>query len=101
MTASEHTGKNPSVVQPGPPPPPAPLGPPQVDMMASREMQEWIARLEVEQETLGVRNKYLTVALAAGVLLLAISTSSSMWNPTSFLSARGMILSGLYPYRLP
>ena len=72
MTASEHSGKNPSVVQTGPPPPPAPPGPLQVDMMASREMQEWIARLEAEQGTLGVRNKYLTVALAAGVLLLAI-----------------------------
>jgi hypothetical protein len=48
------------------------LGPPQVDMMASREMQAWIARLEEQQQTLGVRNKYLTAALGAGLLLLAV-----------------------------
>jgi len=40
-------------------------------MTASREVRAWIARLEAEQETLGTRNKYLLVALAAGVLLLA------------------------------
>jgi hypothetical protein len=41
-------------------------------MMASREMQAWIARLEAEKWTLGRRNKYLTAALAAGVVLLGI-----------------------------
>ena len=41
-------------------------------MMASREMQAWIARLEEEQKTLGARNKVLAVALSAGVLFLVI-----------------------------
>ena len=53
-------------------PPSLPLAPPQVDMRASREVQAWIARLEAEQKTLGTRNKYLTVALAAGILLLVV-----------------------------
>jgi len=70
MSTSEHVGENPPGVDAAPPS--APLGPPQVDMMASREMQAWIARLEAEQQTLGVRNKYLSVALGAGVLLLVI-----------------------------
>lgn len=69
MTSTDDTASNPS--QAPSKPPPAPLGPPQVDMMASGEMQAWIARLEAERKTLHVRNKYLTIALGLGVLLLA------------------------------
>ncbi len=72
MSTSEDARHESFEVPPGPAPPAAPLGPPQVDMMASREMQAWIARLEEEQKTLGVRNKVLALALAAGVLFLAI-----------------------------
>jgi hypothetical protein len=72
MTALDDASSNPQGAPPGPAPPAAPLGPPQVDMMASREMQAWIARLEAEQKTLGVRNKVLAVALSAGLLFLAI-----------------------------
>ena len=66
---------NPSETHPptAPAPPSGPPGPPQVDMMASEEMQAWIARLEAEQDLLGTRNKYLSVALAGGVLLLLIA----------------------------
>lgn len=39
-------------------------------MMASREMQEWIARLESQNRRLGVRNKYLAVVLALAVIVL-------------------------------
>jgi hypothetical protein len=55
---------------PLPPPPPGPLLPPKVDMMASREMQAWIARLEAQHVTVGKRNRYLGVALALGILIL-------------------------------
>ena len=55
---------------PLPPPPPGPLGPPKVDMMASREMQNWIARLEAQHKTVGKRNRWLAVALALGVAIL-------------------------------
>lgn len=60
---------------PGDPRPPGavrtpPLPPPRVDMMASREMQEWIARLEAQSRRLGVRNKYLAAALGLALLLL-------------------------------
>ncbi len=55
---------------PLPPPPPGPLGPPKVDMMASREMQAWIARLEAQHKTVGKRNRYLAVALALGIAIL-------------------------------
>ena len=72
MTALDDASSNPQGVPAGPPPPVAPLGPPQVDMMASREMQGWIARLEAEQQTLGARNKVLAIALSAGVLFLAV-----------------------------
>ena len=70
MTALDDASSNPQ--EPYPAPPAAPLGPPQVDMMASREMQAWIARLEEEQKTLGARNKLLAVALSAGVLFLLV-----------------------------
>jgi hypothetical protein len=39
-------------------------------MMASREMQAWIARLETERQTVGQRNRYLAVILAVAVALL-------------------------------
>jgi hypothetical protein len=71
MTASDEIGQQPSAA-PGEPPPAAPLQPPQADMMASREMQDWIARLEAEKQTLGTRNKYLALALLAGIVLLGI-----------------------------
>jgi Mg-chelatase subunit ChlD len=67
MSISENPG-----CTPPPEPPAARLGPPQVDMMASREMQAWIARLEAERSTLGKRNKYLALALVAGIVLLAV-----------------------------
>jgi hypothetical protein len=41
-------------------------------MMASAEMQAWIARLEAENRSVGKRNKVLAVALVAGIILLAI-----------------------------
>lgn len=47
-----------------------PAGLPRVDMASSAEMQAWLARLQVEDHKIGARNKYLTGALAAGVLLL-------------------------------
>jgi hypothetical protein len=47
-------------------------GPPRVDMMASAEMQAWIARLEAENRSVGKRNKVLAVALAAGIVLLVV-----------------------------
>jgi hypothetical protein len=72
MTALDDASSNPQGAAPGPAPPAAPLGPPQVDMMASREMQDWIARLEAEQKTLGVRNKVLAVALSVGLLFLLV-----------------------------
>jgi len=70
MTATDDMANNPPGVPPKPPS--EPLGPPQVDMMASREMQAWVARLEAERKTLGVRNKYLTITLTLGILLLAV-----------------------------
>jgi hypothetical protein len=70
MTAPENMGHNSSGVHTAPPA--APLQPPQVDMMASREMQDWIARLEAEKQSLGTRNKYLVAALLAGVVLLGV-----------------------------
>jgi len=39
--------------------------------MASREMQDWISRLKLQERRLGTRNKYLAGFLAAAVLLLA------------------------------
>ncbi|MHC4399182.1 MAG: vWA domain-containing protein [Planctomycetota bacterium] len=63
---------NPGGDPPAVPPPPGPPGPPQVDMMASREMQDYIAQLEAEKHSLGTRNKVLAVALGAGIVLLAI-----------------------------
>lgn len=72
MTTSEETGRQSPEAPPGPAPPAAPLGPPRVDMMASREMQAWIARLEAQRQTLGARNKLLGAALVAGVVLLAV-----------------------------
>lgn len=64
--------QNPPGLQPSPlpPPPPGPLGPPKVDMMASREMQAWIARLEAQHKTVGKRNRYLAAALALGIAIL-------------------------------
>lgn len=64
-----------AVPPPAPPRSPAagrqpPLPPPCVDMMASREMQEWIARLEAQSRRLGVRNNYLAAALGLALLLL-------------------------------
>jgi hypothetical protein len=50
----------------------APPGPPKVDMSASAEMQAWLRRLQAEERKLGTRNKYLTVTLAAGVVLLLV-----------------------------
>lgn len=72
---------------PAPPaPPPAPQGPvanqgvplplPQVDMMACREMQAWIAKLEGERRSLGRRNRYLAVVFAVAVLLLGTALIS-------------------------
>lgn len=72
---------NPGSVPPGaspaaPPLPPGaapgPPGPPKVDMLASNEMQAWLRRLQAEDRTIGKRNKYLAVTLAAGVVLLLI-----------------------------
>ena len=48
-----------------------PLGPPDVDMMASAEMQAWIARLEQEDSRLGLRILVLAVALGVGLVVLA------------------------------
>ena len=39
-------------------------------MMASAEMQAWIARLELEQRSLGKRNLVLSIALGGGILVL-------------------------------
>lgn len=39
-------------------------------MMASREMREWVARLETQNRRLGVRNKYLAAALGLAVFFL-------------------------------
>jgi len=73
MTFDPHSGQMP----PGAEQPPAagalsapPPGPPDVDMMASAEMQAWIARLEQEQGRLGVRIKFLAAALGVGLLVL-------------------------------
>jgi len=41
-------------------------------MMASREMQAWIARLEAERQTVGRRNKFLAVALGVAVVVLVV-----------------------------
>jgi len=68
MSAYPNTQQHPS--DSSAPPVPGPPGPPRVDMMASAEMQAWIARLEAEQRTLGTRNKYLAVALGGGILVL-------------------------------
>jgi hypothetical protein len=50
-------------------------------MMASREMQAWIARLEGEKKTVTKRNKYLAVLLALGVLLL-LGVAWGMYSAT-------------------
>ena len=84
MSAPDNTEPKPQALEPRPavrPPGGRPLPPPRVDMMASREMQEWIARLQRERRRLGVRNRYLTVLLAAAVVLL-IAVVWSVYHAT-------------------
>ena len=45
-------------------------------MMAGREMQAWIARLEAENRTITGRNRYLWVALCVGVVVLV----AAVWS---------------------
>ncbi|MBN2475503.1 MAG: VWA domain-containing protein [Pirellulales bacterium] len=45
---------------------------PAADMMASGEMQAWLNRLQVEDRTIGVRNRYLALALGGGLLTLLV-----------------------------
>ncbi len=51
----------------------APLAPPTVDMKTSHEVRAWIAQLELDEKTVGHRNKLLVVALAVGVVLLIVA----------------------------
>ena len=75
MSTLGNSGSNPPAARPVPvlTPPSGPPGPPKVDMMASAEMQAYLDRLQAEDRKIGTRNKYLTVALAAGVLLLLLA----------------------------
>ena len=63
-----------------PPPPPARRGPPppptrpaqSVSSPASDEMRAWIASLEAQQKSIGHRNRWLSVFLGLGLLLLLL-----------------------------
>jgi len=50
----------------------APPGPPQADMLASDEMQAYLAQLQNTQQRIDFRNKFLWGGLAAGSLVLVI-----------------------------
>lgn len=70
MTPREETGPKLTTAAPpaakGPVVPP----PPRVDMAASREMRQWIARLQRQQQAIGTRNRYLAGVLAAAILAM-------------------------------
>jgi len=53
-----------------------PLGAPQVDMMASAEMQAYLRKLKAEERKLGKRNRVLAVAFGAALVLLVVV----LWN---------------------
>lgn len=59
------------LISPSPPPPPPPPKP-VANMQASPEVQAWLRRLEAENKKIGKRNRWLAVALAAGLVVLAI-----------------------------
>jgi len=50
----------------------APPGPPQADMMASAEMQAYLAQLRDEERRIGLRNRFLWGGLGAGLLVLLL-----------------------------
>jgi hypothetical protein len=70
MSDTEKRGQSSPGASPAPAAAPLPPPPPRINMMATREMQEWIARLESERQGVLVRNKFLAAALIAGIVLL-------------------------------
>ena len=70
-----------------PPPPPPTLGPPQVDMSTSLEVQAWIASLEQEDRSLGRRNRFLSVVFLLGLALALVAAGLVYrWTVGSYAS---------------
>lgn len=77
----------PSAPPPLPPssPVPPPPGPPQIDMSTSAELQAWIATLKQEEQSLGKRNRFLSVAFVAGLIaFLVVGASMYRWTVGSY-----------------
>ncbi len=70
MSQPDPPARTPPAAGDAPPALPAVSAPPRIDVDSSEEMQAWIAKLKRDERKLGRRNRVLTVALAAGVILL-------------------------------